>query len=88
VSPPAGGGWPRRSHIDDPDIHTLEDLRRYYPLSEEYDYVETAGGEYRVKRLSDGAEFAILIEEELMGFDVPVQDPKRRKVTVEIFKKK
>lgn len=88
VSPPAGGGWPRRSHIDDPDIQTLEDLRRYYPLSDEYDYVQAADGDYRVKRLSDGAEFPMLIEEELMGFDVPVQDPKRRKVTIEIFKKK
>jgi hypothetical protein len=83
-----GQGFPRKSHIDDADIHGLDDLRRYYPLSAEYDYIQTAEGEYMVKRLQDGAQFAILLEEELLGFDVPVQDPKRKKVTVEIFKKK
>ena len=68
-------------------IKTLEDLRRYYPLPTEYDYEQTAEGEYVVKRLSDGAQFRILLEEELLGFDVPVQGPKR-KVTVEVFKQK
>lgn len=79
---------PRKSHIDDADVHSLEDLRRYYPLSEEYDYEQTAQGEFVVKRLTDGAQFAILLEEELLGFDVPIQDPKRKKVTVEVFKQK
>lgn len=77
-----------KSHIDDADIKILQDLRRYYPLPQEYDYEETAEGEYVVKRLSDGAQFPILVEEELLGFDVPVQDPKRKKVTVEVFKQK
>jgi hypothetical protein len=77
-----------RSHVDDADIRTLEDLRRYYPLPEEYDYEETTERGYVVKRLSDGAQFPFLLEEELLGFDVPVQDPKRKKVTVEVFKKK
>jgi hypothetical protein len=83
-----GQEFPRKNHIDDADIHSLEDLRRYYPLSAEYDYVQTPEGEYRVKRLKDGQQFAILLEEELLGFDVPIQDPKRKKITVEIIKKK
>ncbi|MBN1889329.1 MAG: hypothetical protein JW850_15145 [Thermoflexales bacterium] len=87
---PAAAGWggPGKSHIDDADIKTVEDLRRYYPLPKEYDYEQTAEGEYMVKRLSDGAQFPILLEEEMLGFDVPVQDPKRKKVTVEVIKKK
>ncbi len=88
-TPPAAvGGGSVKSHIDDADIKALADLRRYYPLPEEYDYAETAEGEYRVKRLNDGAQFPILLEEELLGFDVPVQDPKRKKVTIEVFKQK
>ena len=88
ASSATGGGGPGKSHIDDADIKTLDDLRRYYPLPREYDYEQLAEGEYVVKRLSDGAQFRILLEEELLGFDVPVQDPKRKKVTVEVIKKK
>ncbi|HNT74505.1 MAG TPA: hypothetical protein PKH77_05760 [Anaerolineae bacterium] len=86
VPPPSA--WPARSHIDDPDIHSLDDLRRYYPLAPEYDYVQTDDGDYWVKRLSDGAQFALLVEEEMLGFDVPLQDPKRRKITIEVIKRK
>ena len=87
---PTATGWSSsgRSHIDDADIRTVEDLRRYYPLPAEYDYEQTTDGELVVKRLSDGARFPFLLEEELLGFDVPVQDPKRRKVTIEVFKQK
>ncbi len=74
------------SHIDDPDIHSLEDLRRYYPLSREYAYAQTDDGTYVVERLSDGAQFTLLLEAELLTFDVPIEDPKRRKTTVEVFK--
>lgn len=76
-----------RSIISDDDIHSLDDLNRHYPLPKEYAYAE-AEEQFVVKRLSDGAEFSILCEAELLTFDVPVQDPKRKKVTVEVFKKK
>ncbi len=75
------------SIISDADIKTLGDLNRYYPLPKEYAYAGEAG-QFVVKRLSDDAQFPILCEEELLTFDVPVQDPKRKKVTVEVFKKK
>jgi hypothetical protein len=86
--PTTGGRGLAKSHIDDTDIQTLEDLRHYYPLPQEYDYEQTAKGEYVVKRLADGEEFLFLLEEGILGFDVPVQDPKRRKVTIEVLKKK
>ena len=72
------------SLIDDPNIRTVDDLRRHYPLPGEYDYAETTEGGLVVQRLSDGAQFVFLLEEELLSFDVPVEDPKRRKRTVEI----
>ena len=72
--------------ISDADIHSLDDLRRHYPLPREYAYAETAG-QFVVKRLSDGTQFTILCEEELLTFDVPIDDPRRRKITVEVFKK-
>jgi hypothetical protein len=78
--------YPQGSLIDDPSIRTLEDLRRHYPLPGEYAYAETADGDFVVQRLSDGTQFAFLLEEELLSFDVPVQDPKRRKMTVEVDK--
>jgi hypothetical protein len=77
-----------KSIISDADIHSLDDLRRYYPLPKEYAYAEAAAGQFVVKRVSDGAQFPILCEEEMLGFDVPVQDPKRKKITVEVIKKK
>ena len=77
-----------KSHLDDTDIQSLEDLRRYYPLPQEYDYAQRAQGDYVVKRLADGEEFLFSLEEGILGFDVPVQDPKRRKVTIEVMKKK
>ncbi|MBN2393156.1 MAG: hypothetical protein JXR84_20670 [Anaerolineae bacterium] len=87
-TPPITGGRLAKSHLDDTDIQSLEDLRRYYPLPQEYDYAQRAKGDYVVKRLADGEEFLFLLEEGILGFDVPVQDPKRRKVTIEVLKKK
>ena len=79
-------GSSARSLIDDASIRTLEDLRRHYPLPREYDYAELAPGEFLVQRLSDGTQFPFLLEEELLSFDVPAQDPKRRKKTIEVEK--
>ncbi len=76
--------YPQGSLIDDPNIRTVDDLRRQYPLPGEYDYAETAEAGLVVQRLSDGAQFPFLLEEELLSFDVPVEDPKRRKITVEV----
>ena len=76
-----------KSHIDDADVQTLEDLRRHYPLPEGYAYEETADGDYVVKRLSDGEQFPILLEAELLTFDVPTPSAKHRKRTIEVFKR-
>lgn len=47
--------YPQGNLIDDPNIRTVDDLRRHYPLPGEYDYAETTKGGLVVQRLSDGA---------------------------------
>ncbi len=67
--------YPTRSMIDEPELRTPADFDRHYPLP--------AGFEYRqrgpeptdtvVVRQSDGQEFIFLVEEGILGFDVPRQ---------------
>ena len=67
--------YPNHSIIDEPELQALADFDRHYPLP--------AGFEYRqrgrqptdtvVVRLSDGQEFVFLVEEGILGFDVPRQ---------------
>lgn len=71
------------SHIDDPDVRTILDLEAYYPLPEGYSYFESSKGIF-VRRKSDFALFAILLEAEMLTFDVPNETGK---VTIEIEKK-
>jgi hypothetical protein len=78
-----------QNSIDDPDIKTFADLTRYYPLPPGFEYRQTAEGVPVVVRQADGESFYFLIEEELMGFDVPHTRPdgKSGKKTHEVFKR-
>ena len=78
-----------QNSIDDPDIKTFADLARHYPLPQGFVYAQTAEGVPVVKRQDDGETFYFLIEEELMGFDVPRPRPDGTpgKKTIEVFKK-
>jgi len=78
-----------QNSIDDPDIKTVADLNRYYPLPDGFAYAQTSDGVPVVERQADGQTFYFLIEEELMGFDVPHTRPDGRpgKQTYEVFKR-
>jgi hypothetical protein len=78
-----------QNSIDDPDIKTSADLARYYPLPDGFAYAQTAEGVPVVQRLADGETFYFLIEEALMGFDVPQTRPDGTpgKETIEVFKR-
>jgi hypothetical protein len=84
----AGRRYPTRSIINDPDLKTLTDFSRCYPLPEDFEYQERKPGDVVVVRKSDGAEFVFLVEEGLLGFDVPRQrkDGSWGKRTTEVFK--
>lgn len=75
--------------IDDPDVCSIADLKRYYPLPSGFGYQQTAAGVPVVVRLSDSKSFYFLIEEELMGFDEPFtrDDGKVGYKTTEVFKR-
>lgn len=79
-----------QNSIDDPDVKTFADLARYYPLPDGFAYAQTAEGVPVVERQADGETFYFLIEEELMGFDVPRTRPDGTpgKKTFEVFKRK
>jgi hypothetical protein len=78
-----------QNSIDDPDIQTFADLGHYYPLPDGFAYAQTAEGVPVVQRQADGETFYFLIEEELMGFDVPRTRPDGTpgKKTIEVFKR-
>lgn len=71
AKPPYKG--PSRSIINDPDLKTLADFNRYYPLPDGYQYRERGPRDVIVVRQSDGAEFFFLVEEGILGFDIPRQ---------------
>ncbi len=78
-----------QNSIDDPDVKTFADLARCYPLPDGFAYAQTAEGVPVVKRLMDNETFYFLIEEGLMGFDVPRTRPDGTpgKQTIEVFKR-
>ena len=80
--------YPSRSIINDRDLRSLADFERYYPLPDEFEYLERGPGDVVVVRQSDEAEFVFLVEEGLLGFDIPRQkeDGSWGKRTTEIFK--
>lgn len=69
-----------------PDIETLDDLTRYYPLPEGCRYRQNDKGDFVVVRTSDGAAFGFLIEDRMMGFDVPTPAGPRPKKAIEVLK--
>jgi hypothetical protein len=77
-----------QNSIDDPDVKTFADLDRHYPLPDGFAYAQTAEGVPVVQRLADGETFYFLIEEGLMGFDVPQTRPDGSpgKKTFEVFR--
>lgn len=79
---------PTKSIINDPDLKTLADFNQYYPLPEGHEYRERKPRDVVVVRKSDGAEFAFLVEEGILGFDVPRQreDGSWGKRTTEVLK--
>jgi hypothetical protein len=60
---------PGRSQLNEPDVATLTDLERYYPLPADFEYRERAGGDFAVVRRSDGREFVFLVEEGILAWD-------------------
>jgi hypothetical protein len=75
-----------KSHISDPDIKSLDDLNRHYPLPEGYVYQQAEAG-FVVVRSMDGASFGFLVEDEMLGFDVPAPGRPGNKVTIEVLKR-
>ncbi|MBL8923381.1 MAG: hypothetical protein JNJ54_31300 [Myxococcaceae bacterium] len=55
------------SVLDDPDVKSLTDLARLYPLPSGFEYQER-DGQARVVRLADGGVFSILLEGEILRF--------------------
>jgi hypothetical protein len=87
--PPAPArNYPTRSIIGEKDLKTLADFKRYYPLPDGVVYAQTAEGVPVVERQADGETFNFLVEEGLMGFDVPRarSDGRAGKRTIEAFK--
>jgi len=80
--------YPSRSIVNDPDLKTLADFERYYPLPEGYEYRERRPGDVIVVRRADSAEFVFLVEEGILGFDIPhqKQDGSWGKRTTEVLK--
>ncbi len=65
--------YPTRSIIGEQDLRTLADFERCYPLPAGFEYRERKQGDFVVVRQSDGEEFVFLVEEGILGFDVPRQ---------------
>ena len=65
--------YPAKSIISDPDLKTLADFERYYPLPQGHEYRQRGPRDVVVVRQSDGAEFVFLVEEGILAWDVPRQ---------------
>ncbi len=74
------------SYISEPDIKSLDDLNRHYPLPAGYVYGQNEAGGLIVIRSSDGAQFGFLLEDGMLGFDVPTPGKPGNKVTVEVIR--
>jgi len=78
------------NHVDDPDIKTLDDLTKWYPLPSGFDYKVSADGSPYIERHSDQKRFTFLIEAGMLTFDEPRKrsDGKVVYKTTEVFKRK
>jgi len=74
---------------DEPELQSVADYARRYPLPAGYEYLQTPASELDlvVGRQADGEVFPFLLEETLLTFDVPEQkaDGSWGKKTVEVF---
>jgi hypothetical protein len=75
--------------ISDPDVKTVADLGRLYPLPTGFAYREDAQGVPYVHRASDGKRFKFLVEADLLTFDEPYtrENGKTGYKTMEVFKR-
>lgn len=59
-----------QSHIDDKDIQNILDLETFYPAPDGFAYFER-GGDFFARRKSDLSLYPILVEADMLTFDVP-----------------
>jgi hypothetical protein len=80
--------YPSKSIVNDPDLESLADFNRYYPLPQDHEYRQRGPRDVVVVRKSDGAEFVFLVEEGILAWDVPRQreDGSWGKRTTEVLK--
>ena len=55
--------------ISDPEVKTIGDLTRLYPLPKDYRYEMAEWGQPIIRRGSDGAVFSFLLEERMLTLD-------------------
>ena len=81
--------YPSRSIVNDPDLKSLSDFNRYYPLPQGHEYRQRGPRDIVVVRESDGTEFVFLVEEGILGWDVTRQrkDGSWGKKTTEVLKR-
>ena len=67
--------YPSRSIINEADLHSLADFNQHYPLPAGFAYRQRGQdpADIVVVRQSDGQEFIFLVEEGILGFDIPRQ---------------
>ncbi|TFG69158.1 MAG: hypothetical protein E4H27_07360 [Anaerolineales bacterium] len=77
------------NHVDDPDIKTMADLVKWYPLPSGFEYKLSADGTPYIERQSDKKKFSFLIEEGMLGFDEPQKRPDGKVIykTTEVIKR-
>lgn len=75
VTPPR---YPSRTLIDEPDLRTVDDLARRYPLPAGFTYRQREQSDFVVVREKDQAVFVFLIEEGILSFDEPYSKPDGR----------
>ena len=75
--------------ISDPDIKTVADLERLYPLPAGFSYHQDGQGVPYVYRAGDGTQFKFLIEAGLLTFDEAFtrEDGRTGYRTTEVFKR-
>ncbi len=75
--------------VSDPDVKTVADLGRLYPLPSGFSYRQDGRGVPFVHRTSDGTQFKFLIEAGLLTFDEAYtrEDGRTGYRTTEVFKR-
>jgi hypothetical protein len=83
--------YPSHSIINEADLQSLADFNRHYPLPAGFQYQQRGQSptDIVVVRQSDGQEFVFLVEEGILGFDIPRQkeDGSWGKRTTEVLRR-